>query len=137
MNGSGLPHFPATGSTSERTCNLLFIPLALTSATGMIRATSRRVTLLKDRLPDARALDLHDVPSRYPNGLPSGYPHAFYGRDTAEQAAAAADRIVGAVTDHHRAADEADLREPGDAEAPTEAHASPLADSAGPRACTR
>jgi len=48
MNGSGLPHFPATGSTSERTCNLLFIPLALTSATGMIRATSRRVTLLKE-----------------------------------------------------------------------------------------
>jgi len=26
-----------------------------------------------------RRLDLHYISSRYPNGLPAGYPHAFYG----------------------------------------------------------
>lgn len=36
-------------------------------------------------LEGARELDLHYVPSRYPNGLPSGYPHQFYGKETAER----------------------------------------------------
>jgi HEPN domain-containing protein len=59
-----------------------------------------------------RWLDLHYVPSRYPNGLPSGYPHAFYDRGTAEQAVSAAERILGAVTGHYRAAGETGILEP-------------------------
>jgi HEPN domain-containing protein len=60
----------------------------------------------------ARALDLHYVPSRYPNGLPGGYPHEFYGPDLSEKAIEAADRIVGAVTSWYRAAGETALLEP-------------------------
>jgi HEPN domain-containing protein len=45
----------------------------------------------------ARELDLHYVPSRYPNGLPSGFPHQFYSRETANRAYAAAESIVEGV----------------------------------------
>jgi len=51
-------------------------------------------------IEDARALDLHYIPSRYPNGLPSGYPHQFYGSETADKAIAAAQKILGFVTDY-------------------------------------
>ncbi len=50
-----------------------------------------------------RELDLHYVPSRYPNGLPSGFPHRFYSRETAQRAYAASGRIVGAVQDFYAA----------------------------------
>ena len=49
------------------------------------------------RLDDARALDLHYVPSRYPNGLPGGYPHQFYARAQGDAAVAAAERILSSV----------------------------------------
>jgi len=60
----------------------------------------------------ARSLDLHYVPSRYPNGLPGGYPHEFYGPDLSAQAIEAADRIVGAVASWYRAAGDTSLLEP-------------------------
>ena len=82
------------------------------SLVEMMRAAGPKVGPLRDLLPEGRELDLHYVPSRYPNGLPSGYPHAFYDRETAEKAVAAADRIVGAVTDHYRAAGEPDILSP-------------------------
>jgi HEPN domain-containing protein len=59
----------------------------------------------------ARSLDLHYVPSRYPNGLPGGYPHEFYGPQLSAQAIEAADRIVGAVASWYRAAGETRLLE--------------------------
>jgi len=49
---------------------------------------------LSQCLEGARELDLHYVPSRYPNGLPSGYPHQFYGKETAEKAIAASRKIM-------------------------------------------
>jgi HEPN domain-containing protein len=52
---------------------------------------------LREQLESGRELDLHYVPSRYPNGLPSGYPHQFYGKETAEKAIAAGRRIVSRV----------------------------------------
>jgi len=42
-------------------------------------------------------LDLHYFPSRYPNGIPSGYPHQFYSKKVAEQALAAAEKIFSTV----------------------------------------
>jgi HEPN domain-containing protein len=60
-------------------------------------------------LEEARELDLHYIPSRYPNGLPSGYPHQFYGKETAEKAVRAADEILAAVTNHYRAKGEEDI----------------------------
>ncbi|MBI5411222.1 MAG: hypothetical protein HZA21_04440 [Nitrospirae bacterium] len=53
-------------------------------------------------LEEARSLDLHYVPARYPNGLPSGYPHKFYGKPTAGGAVNAAEKIVQAITRHYR-----------------------------------
>ena len=78
------------------------------SLVEMIAKLGKHVTGLPDLLEDARKLDLHYVPSRYPNALPSGYPHRFYGNETAEQALQAAQN-VGAVTQHYRSEGEEDL----------------------------
>ena len=48
-----------------------------------------------DLLSDARELDRHYIPSRYPNAFPEGAPHEYYDREAAERALAAARRIVG------------------------------------------
>ena len=56
-----------------------------------------------------RELDLHYIPSRYPKGLPSGYPHQFYGKETAEKAVGAADRIFTSVTDRYRNSGKTDV----------------------------
>lgn len=79
------------------------------SLVEMIGVAGKRVAKLTSLLAEARQLDLHYIPSRYPNGLPSGYPHAFYARDTADEAVRAADRILTAVIDHYRAAGETDI----------------------------
>lgn len=50
-----------------------------------------------------RELDLHYIPSRYPNGLPSGYPHQFYDEETAQRALKAAEKIFAIVEDHYKA----------------------------------
>src|SRR5438874_8975999 len=62
------------------------------SLVEMVQEAARKVESLRELLPESRELDLHYIPSRYPNGLPSGYPHAFYGRETAEKAVGAAER---------------------------------------------
>lgn len=79
------------------------------SLVEMLGEAGARNEPLRRLLPDARELDLHYIPSRYPNGLPSGYPHAFYGREMAQRATEAADRILAAVVDHYRAAGETEL----------------------------
>ena len=76
------------------------------SLVEMVRAAEKRVEVLRPLTPDARELDLHYIPSRYPNGLPSGYPHQFYGPEMSEWAVAAAERIVTTVTRHYRVAGE-------------------------------
>jgi HEPN domain-containing protein len=86
------------------------------SLVEMIRTIGKRVTGLPDLLEEGRKLDLHYVPSRYPNGLPSGYPHRFYGKETAEQALQAAQKIVGAVTQHYRSEGEEDILREEDGE---------------------
>jgi HEPN domain-containing protein len=86
------------------------------SLVEMIRKIGKRGTGLPDLLEEARKLDLHYVPSRYPNGLPSGYPHRFYGKETAEQALRAAQKIVGAVTQHYRSEGEEDILREEDGE---------------------
>jgi len=68
------------------------------SVTEMIQVASKLEARASDLLSDARGLDLHYIPARYPNGLPSGYPHKFYDREMAEEAIAAATRIFDLVT---------------------------------------
>lgn len=72
------------------------------SIVEMILHAEKQLGTLSGLLQEARALDLHYIPSRYPNGLPSGYPHQFYTRRIAEQAADAAAKIHGAIADHFR-----------------------------------
>ena len=88
------------------------VALLTHSLVEMITHAGKQVGSLTELLDDARELDLHYIPSRYPNGLPSGYPHAFYGQATSEKAVEAAQRIVDAVAHHYRSAGEHGIVEP-------------------------
>jgi HEPN domain-containing protein len=55
----------------------------------------------EDLFDDARELDLHYIPARYPNGLPGGFPHSFYGETTGRAALQAAERIVQSVLGYY------------------------------------
>jgi HEPN domain-containing protein len=81
----------------------------------MIEAGRKQVNTLAGLLDEGRQLDLHHIPSRYPNGLPSGYPHRFYGKPRAEQAVAAAERILTVVRDHYQAQGDVEVVAPDNA----------------------
>ena len=81
------------------------------SLVEMIREAGKKAPQMKELLDQARALDLHYIPSRYPNGIPSGYPHQFYAQNISEQALAAAERILSAVQSYFLAAGESDILE--------------------------
>lgn len=72
------------------------------SLVEMVGEIGTQVPTVAGLVEEARALDLHYVPSRYPNGLPSGYPHQFYGKEMAEQAVREAEAIITAVAGHYR-----------------------------------
>jgi HEPN domain-containing protein len=55
------------------------------------------IASLENLMDDARELDLHYIPARYPNGLPGGFPHTFYGEKTASAALQCAERIIQTV----------------------------------------
>ena len=82
------------------------------SLVEMIQEGSTRVSPLAALLDNARELDLHSIPSRYPNGLPGGYSHQFYVWTMAEQALRAAETISAAVEEYYRAQGERDILEP-------------------------
>ena len=46
---------------------------------------------------DCTELDLHYLPSRYPNSLPGGVPHLFYTKRRAEEVIACARRVMEKV----------------------------------------
>ena len=71
----------------------------------------KELSTLDSIFGEARELDLHYIPSRYPNGLPSGYPHQFYGEETAQRALKAAEKIFAAIQDYYKAQDEKDILE--------------------------
>lgn len=77
----------------------------------MTQEAMKKLDELEVLLDSARELDLHYIPSRYPNGLPSGYPHQFYGSETAESSIEAAARIFRAVETHYRNQGESDILE--------------------------
>ena len=67
------------------------------SLVEMVREGGKKAKGITDLLDQARELDLHYIPSRYPNGIPSGYPHQFYSKKVAEQALTAAEKIFSTV----------------------------------------
>ncbi len=58
------------------------------------RPTSDRFVMLD---ADARTLDAHYIPARYPNGLPDMAPYEFYTEEMADRALAACKSILEAI----------------------------------------
>jgi HEPN domain-containing protein len=81
------------------------------STVEMVRESGKKINSLTELINEARELDLHYIPSRYPNGIPSGYPHQFYGRKNADQALAAAERIFNAIKDYYLSGEHEDIIE--------------------------
>ncbi|MFQ5684972.1 MAG: HEPN domain-containing protein [Candidatus Binatia bacterium] len=82
------------------------------SLVEMVEEGKREVRALAVLLDEARELDLHYIPSRYPNGLPSGYPHQFYGKEMAERALSAVEKVFAVIRDYYRAQGEKEIVEP-------------------------
>lgn len=79
------------------------------SLVELIRHAQSDCSSLGDLLEEARLLDIHYVPARYPNGLPSGYPHIFYSRPMAEEALEAAQKILQTVQSFYLQMGEEDI----------------------------
>jgi HEPN domain-containing protein len=75
----------------------------------MVEHAATRDTAFGTLRERARELDIHYIPSRYPNGLPSGFPHEFYSRETAERALEAAGAILDAVREYYERSGEIDI----------------------------
>ena len=72
------------------------------STVQLLAETGAFIQSAEGLMDDARELDLHYIPARYPNGLPGGYPHSFYGEKTARSALRCAERITEAVLGFYR-----------------------------------
>lgn len=79
------------------------------SLVEMVKEGTKGVRSLAHLLDQARELDLHYIPSRYPNGIPSGYPHQFYSKKVAEQALIAAEKIFYSIRKFYRAQKEEEI----------------------------
>jgi HEPN domain-containing protein len=79
------------------------------SLVEMVRDGSKQVPELATLQEIARQLDLHYVPSRYPNGLPGGYPHRFYGTEMSAHAIQAASNVLAFVQDFFTRESAADI----------------------------
>lgn len=66
----------------------------------LLQTSQKILPALTNYLDGARELDLHYIPSRYPNGLVSGYPHQFYGKNTASSALVSAEKIIHAIENY-------------------------------------
>lgn len=75
----------------------------------LLRAGEKQLPTLTTLTGEARQLDLHYVPSRNPNALPSGYPHMFYDKGWADQAVHAAPEILKLVQEFYRDRRESDI----------------------------
>ncbi len=75
----------------------------------MVREGQKYLGDLTDLLDQARELDFHYIPSRYPNGIPSGYPHDFYTKKIADQALRSAEKIFSTIQDYYQKKGEKDL----------------------------
>jgi HEPN domain-containing protein len=85
------------------------VALLTHSLLEMVQEAAKKVEALERLFEEARELDLHYIPSRYPNGLPSGYPHQFYGEETADRAMKAAEKTFTAVQEYYRGQNERDI----------------------------
>jgi HEPN domain-containing protein len=81
------------------------------SLVEMVQEGGKKLNPLLDLMEHARRLDMHYIPSRYPNGLPGGTPHRFYSRNMAGDAIESAQRIYEAVAAYYRSQGETEILE--------------------------
>ena len=79
------------------------------SLVEMVQESGKVFDRLLDLIEDARKLDMHYIPSRYPNGLPSGTPHQFYSKTMAKDAIDSAKRIYEALEAYYAAQGENEI----------------------------
>ena len=82
------------------------------SLVEMVQEGAKVLKEVGELLDQARLLDMHYIPSRYPNGLPSGYPHQFYGKKIAEEALEATSKVRTFVTKYYESQGENEIMEP-------------------------
>jgi HEPN domain-containing protein len=68
----------------------------------LVQEGQKQLDALAALLSVARELDLHYLPSRYPDSLPGSYPHKLYSKDVAERAVENAETILAFVEDYYR-----------------------------------
>ena len=71
------------------------------STVELLSEARRTIPSIGDLINAARELDLHYIPSRYPNGLPGGFPHVFYGEEAAKKALECSRRIIHTILDYY------------------------------------
>ena len=81
------------------------------SLVEMVQEGGKVIERLLDLLEDARRLDMHYIPSRYPNGIPDGTPHHFYSRKMAQEAIESAQKIYETLEDYYSSQRESDILE--------------------------
>lgn len=75
----------------------------------MVKEAGKKIQKIKGHLNEARQLDLHSIPSRYPNGILSRYPHEFYTQNISGGALKAADKIFSAVREYFQSVEENEI----------------------------
>lgn len=70
------------------------------SITALLETLPAAVQTPPPTLETARRLDTHDFPTRYPSGLPAGYPGKLYTRGEAESAIRDAEELVAFCRRH-------------------------------------
>jgi HEPN domain-containing protein len=79
------------------------------SLVSMVEEAGQEVASIAALSDEARELDLHYIPSRYPDSLPAGYPHQVYSRKIAETAVANAEAFMTAVKAYYLERGETDF----------------------------
>lgn len=79
------------------------------SLVEMVKEGGKKLEEIKGLINDARQLDLHYIPSRYPYGIPSGFPHEFYGPDVSAEALKAAEKIFSFIQEFYQSAGEGEI----------------------------
>ena len=90
--------------SAEKVIKGLALKLGLTiwghSLTEILSILSGRVEIPEKLKDEAKLLDLYYIPSRYPNGFPSGKPADYFTEKQAREAIDAADHILRFCESH-------------------------------------
>lgn len=90
--------------SAEKVIKGLALKLGLTtwgsSLTEILSILSGRIEIPEQLKDEAKLLDIYYIPSRYPNGFPSGKPADYFTEKQAREAIDAADHIIRFCESH-------------------------------------